>query len=209
MLLTLTLTGCVRLHAAMAVTEDDRVSGEIVAATPPTQDADPGPQLKVPQELASRVSVKAYKADGYTGTELYFNGLTFEEVRSLSTAASSTTSHYQLNFRRSGDLVTVSGSVDLTQVTADRADIQVKISFPGPVLSTNGKIDTDNSTVGWTPKPGQASMLTATVQYSSNPTTSWQGWALLVGGLTGGAALIVIVLALVAHRRSLRALETG
>ena len=54
LLLTFTLTGCVRLHAAMAVSEDDRVSGEIVAATPPTQDSDPGPQLKVPQDLTSR-----------------------------------------------------------------------------------------------------------------------------------------------------------
>jgi hypothetical protein len=200
LLAAFSLTGCMRLHAAMAVSADDRVSGEIIAATLPTQENDPGPQLKVPPELASRVTTKPYKVDAYSGTQLFFNGLTFEEVRTLSVATSASNSRYQLNFRRSGDLVTMSGSVDLTQVSADRSDIQVKISFPGGVLNTNGR-EEDGNTVAWTPKPGQASMLNATVQYAGENSNSWFGWAMLVAGLTGGAALIVVVLALVAHRR--------
>ena len=202
LLATVSLTGCVRLHAAMAVSADDRVSGEIIAATPPTADNDPGPQLRVPSELSSRVTTKPYKVDAYAGTQLFFNGLTFEEVRTLSTATSSSSSRYQLTFRRSGGLVTMSGSVDLTQVPADRADIQVKISFPGGVVDTNGR-EEEGGTISWSPKPGQASMLTATVQYAGAESNSFLGWILLVGALTGGAALIVVVLALVAHRRSL------
>jgi hypothetical protein len=202
LLATFSLTGCVRLHAAMAVSADDRVSGEIIAATPPTADNDPGPQLRVPSELSSRVTTKPYKVDAYAGTQLFFNGLTFEEVRTLSTATSSSSSRYQLTFRRSGGLVTMSGSVDLTQVPADRADIQVKISFPGGVVDTNGR-EEESGTISWSPKPGQASMLTATVQYAGAESNSFLGWILLVGALTGGAALIVVVLALVAHRRSL------
>jgi hypothetical protein len=46
-------------------------------------------------------------------------------------------------------------------------------------------------------------MLTATVQYAGTNSDGFLGWILLVGALTGGAALIVVVLALVAHRRSL------
>lgn len=202
LLAAFSLSGCVRLHAAMAVSEDDRVSGEIIAATPPTADNDPGPQLKVPSELASRVTTKPYKVDAYAGTQLFFNGLSFEEVRTLSMATSSSNSRYQLNFRRSGDLVTMSGSVDLTQVAPDRADIQVKISFPGAVVNTNGR-EEDPGTIAWSPKPGQASMLTATVQYAGTNSTSFFGWIMLVAALTGGAALIVVVLALVAHKRSL------
>ncbi|MEU5692662.1 DUF3153 domain-containing protein [Actinosynnema sp. NPDC020468] len=201
-LLALSLSGCVRLHAAMAISPDDRVSGEIVAATPPTQDNDPGPQLKVPSELASRVTTKPYKQDNYAGTQLNFSGLTFEEVRTLSMATSSSSSRYQLNFRRSGDLVTLSGSVDLSTVPVDRADIQVKISFPGEVIDTNGREEED-ATVAWAPKPGQASMITATVRYPGENEPAYGGWALLVAGLTGGAALIVVILALVSHRRSL------
>ncbi|ONI87226.1 hypothetical protein ALI22I_22525 [Saccharothrix sp. ALI-22-I] len=195
------LTGCVRLHAAMALSQDDRVSGEITAATPPTQDNDPGPQLKVPNELASRVSTKPYKVDDYVGTQLSFSGLTFEEVRALSLATSASSSRYQLSFRRSGDLVTLSGSVDLTQVPPERADIQVKISFPGEIVDTNGR-EEDNSTIAWSPKPGQASMLTATARYAGENSVSYFGWTMLVAALTGSAALIVLILAIVAHRRS-------
>ncbi|WP_447006369.1 DUF3153 domain-containing protein [Saccharothrix isguenensis] len=195
------LTGCVRLHAAMALSSDDRVSGEITAATPPTQDDDPGPQLKVPNELASRVTTKPYKVDDYVGTQLSFSGLTFEEVRTLSAATSASSSRYQLSFRRSGDLVTLSGSVDLTQVPPERSDIQVKISFPGEVVDTNGR-EEDNATVAWSPKPGQASMLTATARYAGENSVSYFGWTMLVAGLTGGAVLVVLVLALVSHRRS-------
>ncbi|QFZ17453.1 DUF3153 domain-containing protein [Saccharothrix syringae] len=202
LLAAFTLTGCVRLHAAMAVSQDDRVSGEITAATPPTRDNDPGPQLKVPEELAGRVTTKPYQLDDYVGTQLSFSALTFDEVRALSVATSASSSRYQLTFRRSGDLVTLSGSVDLTQVPPERADIQVKISFPGEVVDTNGR-EEDNATIGWTPKPGQASMLTATVRYAGPNSVSYFGWAMLVAGLTGGAALIVLVLAVVSHRRGL------
>ncbi|MFI9817253.1 DUF3153 domain-containing protein [Saccharothrix variisporea] len=195
------LTGCVRLHAAMALSQDDRVSGEIVAATPPTRDNDPGPQLRVPNELASRVTTKPYAQDNYTGTQLFFSGLTFDEVRALAAATSASSSRYQLSFRRSGDLVTMNGSVDLTQVPPERADIQVKISFPGEVVETNGR-EEESSTIAWSPKPGQASMLEATVRYAGENSPSYFGWTMLLAGLTGGAALIVVVLAIVAHRRS-------
>ncbi|MEJ2856133.1 MULTISPECIES: DUF3153 domain-containing protein [unclassified Saccharothrix] len=202
MLLALfSLTGCVRLHAAMALSQDDRVSGEIVAATPPTRDNDPGPQLRVPNELASRVTTKPYSQDNYTGTQLFFSGLTFDEVRALAAATSASSSRYQLNFRRSGDLVTMNGSVDLTQVPPERADIQVKISFPGEVVETNGR-EEESATIAWSPKAGQASMLQATVRYAGENSPSYFGWTMLLAGLTGGAALIVVVLAIVAHRRS-------
>jgi Protein of unknown function (DUF3153) len=202
LLAAFSLSGCVRLHAAMAVSEDDRVSGEIIAATPPTADNDPGPQLQVPSELASRVTTKPYKVDAYAGTQLFFNGLTFDEVRALSLATSSSSSRYQINLRRSGDLVTMSGSVDLSQVPIDRADIQVKISFPGGVVNTNG-LEEEEGTIAWNPKPGQASMLSATVQYAGPDSEGFIGWVFLVGALTGGAALIVVLLALVSHRRGL------
>ncbi|WP_367130938.1 DUF3153 domain-containing protein [Saccharothrix sp. HUAS TT1] len=197
----LSLTGCVRLHAAMALSSDDKVSGQITAATPPSRDNDPGPQLKVPEELAGRVTTEPYGADDYVGTRLSFNGLTFDEVKALSTATSASSSRYQLTFRRSGDLVTLSGSVDLTQVPPERADIQVKISFPGEIIDTNGE-EEDNATIAWSPKPGQASTLTATARYAGANSVSYFGWTMLVAGLTGGAALIVLVLAIVARRRS-------
>ncbi len=51
----------------MGVSADDRVSGQIVAATiPPIDENDKGPpQLVVPDSLAGRVRVQEYKQDGY------------------------------------------------------------------------------------------------------------------------------------------------
>jgi type 1 fimbria pilin len=204
-LAALCLSGCVRVHAAMAVSGDDHVSGDIVAATPPAQDSDPGPQLTVPPELAAKATVKPYKADGYTGTELTFDNITFDQLRNLTTSSSAANSRYQFTLRRSGELVTLSGSVDLTQVPPDHADVQVKISFPGQVVSTNGR-EEQPGTIAWSPKPGQASMLLATVSFAGDGTATWLPWAMLVGGLTGGSALIVLVLALVSHRRHVRSL---
>ena len=68
-------------------------------------------------------------------------------------------------------------------------------------VNTNGR-EEENNTIAWSPKPGQASMLQATVQYAGEESGSFLGWALLVAGLTGGAALIVVVLALIAHKRN-------
>ena len=77
----------------------------------------------------------------------------------------------------------------------------MKVSFPGKVVNTNGR-EEENNTIAWSPKPGQASMLAATVQYAGENSSSFLGWALLVAALTGGAALIVVVLALIAHKRN-------
>jgi hypothetical protein len=44
-------------------------------------------------------------------------------------------------------------------------------------------------------------MLTATVRYAGANSVSYFGWTMLVAALTGGAALIVVILAIIAHRR--------
>ena len=86
LLLTLfSLSGCVRVYAAMAVSDDDRISGEIVAATPPTQDNDPGPAAE--GAAGARRAASPPSRTGWSrtsGTQLFFNGLTFEEMRTLS-----------------------------------------------------------------------------------------------------------------------------
>lgn len=205
LLCALVLSGCVRASLTMAVTEDDRVSGELVLLTQPAREGDPGPQLKVPAELASRVRVMPHSRDGYHGSQLFFNGLTFEELRRLSFATELLSTNYRLQLRRSGGLVTLSGSVDLTALTPERTDVQLRISFPGRVASTNGKVQADG--ISWSPKAGQITEVAATVSYADQRTESWQQWALIVGGGTGTVALLVYVMAFVAHRRYVAKLE--
>lgn len=207
MLATLTalaLSGCVRVQAALAVSEDDLVSGQVVIASIATGQDDKGPALTVVPELANRVKAAAYSADGYVGNRVEFQDLTFAEVALLSQTLT-VGKQYRLNFRRSGDLVTMSGSVDLSELPADRADVQLKVAFPGSVVQTNGA--NDNGTVSWSPKPGAATEFLATVQYNNQSGVSWTKWMALVGAIAVAVALLVVALALFTHRRGRRAAE--
>jgi phosphatidylinositol mannoside-binding LppM-like protein len=46
--------GCVRVHAAMAVSTDDQVSGDLVVASLPSAGNSRGPQLAIPTSLSDR-----------------------------------------------------------------------------------------------------------------------------------------------------------
>ena len=200
MLAMLALSGCVRMHVALAVSQDDLVSGEMIIAALPTKDGDPGPTLTVPAELTDRVRMEKYAADGYVGQKVTLTELRFSDVTSLSETITSGSQQYRLNFRRSGDLVSMSGSIDLTQLPADRADVQIKMAFPGSINRTNGI--QDEGTVTWQPKPGAVTEFGVTAEYTDTSGGSWIKWALIMGAAAIGVALIVLLLALMVHRHS-------
>jgi hypothetical protein len=195
------LSGCIRVHAALAVSPDDRVSGELVVASVQVNEQDTGPILTIPPELNDQVRAEKYFQDGYVGQKVTFTNLRFVDVAQLVQSISET-KQYRLSLRRAGDLVTLAGSVDLSQVPVDRADVQIKVAFPGSVSRTNG--DEDGGTVSWSPKPGNVTEFDAIAQYSTGTGNSWVRWALLVGGAALLAAVVASLLALMAHRRSLR-----
>jgi hypothetical protein len=200
--LVCSLSGCLRVHAALAVTPDDRVSGTLVVASLPVNDQDQGPTLTIPPELADRVRAEKYVQDNYVGQKVSFDNLRFVDLAQLVETISEA-KQYRLSLRRAGDLVTLAGSIDLTQVPAERADIQIKIAFPGPVARTDG--DEDDNVVTWTPKPTTVTEFNAIAEYSTSNSDSWVRWALLVGGAALLASIVATLLALIAHRRSLSA----
>ena len=201
-LLTTSLTGCLRVHAALAASQDDVVSGEVVVAALPRNQEDKGPTLTIPPELSDRVRMEPYAADGYVGQKLTLTNVPFAEfavlVESISTAE-----QYRISFHRSGSLVSLAGAIDLTRVPAERADVQVKVAFPGTVTRTNG--DNTDGTITWEPKPGAVTEFNATTQYANASGVSWTQWVAMVGGGAVLVALAVVLLALSAHRRTLRA----
>jgi hypothetical protein len=199
--LLLSLTGCVRIHAALAVSSDDQISGDLVIAALPVSKDDDGPNLTVPPELAEKVHIEPYTADGYVGQKVTITGLRFTELQILVDSIS-TLQQYRLSFRRSGDLVSLAGSIDLTRVPKDRADVQVKIAFPGRVIRTNG--DNTDGTISWSPKPTAVTEFSATAQYSNQAGVSWTQWVVIVGGGAIGVSVLVVLLALFTHRRNLR-----
>jgi len=199
-------TGCLRVQVAAAVRADDTVTGEIVIASVAADQNDAGAVVEAPDGLEARVEAQPYRQDGYAGTRLLFNELTFEEFGRLGDVAGGERNRLRLQLRRAGDLVLFSGRVDLLQVAApERLDVAVRMSFPGRVTSTNGQ-QTDEE-VSWRPPAGQVSDLSATVRYADPAVTPWTRWAALVGGMTGVVVLAVLLLALLAHRRSLRPIE--
>jgi hypothetical protein len=199
--LLVSLTGCVRIHAALAVSTDDQISGELVIAALPVSKDDDGPNLTVPHELAEKVRTEPYTADGYVGQKVTITGLRFTEL-TLLVDSISTLRQYRLSFRRSGDLVSLAGSIDLTRVPKDRADVQVKIAFPGRVIRSNG--DNTDGTISWSPKPTAVTEFSATAQYSNAAGVSWTQWVAIVGGGAIGVSVLVVLLALFAHRRGLK-----
>src|SRR6266496_194207 len=200
--LVCSLSGCLRVHAALAISPDDRVSGELIIATYAVSDQDNGPVLTIPPELNDQVRAEKYAVDGYVGQKVTFSNLRFADLAQLVQTISEA-KQYRLSLRRAGALVTLAGSIDLTQVPKDRADVQIKVAFPGTVSRTNG--DEKDGTVSWSPKPGAVTEFDAIAQYSSGSDNSWVRWALLVFGSALLAAIVITLLALIVHRRTVSA----
>ncbi|MGV9680511.1 LppM family (lipo)protein [Nocardia sp. NPDC003482] len=188
------LAGCLRVQVSMGVSSNDRVSGRIVAAAVPVNDKDKGPVLKAPETLASKVRVEPYSQDGYVGSQVYFDDLTFGEVQQLSGLSDQTQGMFNLQFVRTGDRVTLTGRVDLKTLPPQGSDVQFTVAFPSRVATTNGNREGD-SIVSWKLPAGDVSTVRAEVSYADPNTRSFAGWAGIVGGITLAVAALVAVLA--------------
>ncbi len=178
----------------MGVSADDRVSGQIVAAVVPEDENDKGPQLVVPDSLSSKVRVQAYNQDGYVGSQAFFSDLTFGDVEQLGHLSAENSGTFQIQLKRTGDLVSLDGKVDLKAVPTQGSDVQFTIAFPARVATTNGNREGD-SIVSWKLPPGDVSTMRAEVKYADPSTRSFAGWAGIMGGVTIGVAAIVAALA--------------
>lgn len=199
----LAASGCVQVRATISISAADQVSGDVVVAALPTG-GQQGPALTIAPTLASRVNTTPYTNNGFVGEEITFHNLTFDELALLTTTISTNSEHYQLTLRRSGNQVSLAGSVDLTQVPAQNSDVRIKVSFPGTIVRTDGTAQGD--TVSWQPQAGQVTTFGATAQYATAATSAypWSFWALMIG--LGGTliAAFVTLLALWARRWNLR-----
>lgn len=188
------LTGCLRVQVSMGVSANDRVSGQIVAAVVPMNEQDKGPQLTPPDSLAGKIRVQEYKMDGYVGSQAFFSDLTFGDIQQLGSMSDQASGGFQLSLRRTGDLVTLDGKVDLKTVPVQGTDVQFTIAFPARVATTNGTREGD-SIVSWKLPAGEVTNLRAEVRYADPNTRSFAGWAGIMGGVALGVAAIVAALA--------------
>lgn len=197
------LTGCLRAQISMGVSADDRVSGQIVAATVPTSDSDTGPQLVAPSSLADKIRISEYDEDGYVGTEARFSDLSFGDVQTLGSMSEQAVGSFQLVLQRSGDTVTLDGSADLQSVPVQGSDVQFTIAFPARIGTTNGTREGDNI-ITWKLPAGEIATMRAEVNYPDPNTRSFAGWAGIVGGVTIGVAAIIGAMAWVNRNPPIR-----
>lgn len=187
------LGGCTRVRAALAVQGDDTVAGDVVLGTA----GGPPPGITLAPALVGRVSVTPYEEEGYEGSRLQFSGLRFDELNSLVTVSPAGAGRFRMNLRRAGNRIVLNGQVDLTAMPVDRADVQLKVAFPGDVVSADGKMD--GNAVAWGFTPGQVSEFSAVIGAPDPAAPSVASWALLIAAIVAAAALSAIMLAK-AHR---------
>ncbi|HET8992507.1 MAG TPA: DUF3153 domain-containing protein [Rhodococcus sp. (in: high G+C Gram-positive bacteria)] len=188
------LTGCLRVQTSMGISSDDRVSGQVVAATIPIDENDKGPELTVPSALAGKVRIQEYAQDGYVGSQVFFSDLTFGDVQQLATMSDQSAGSFQLSLQRAGDLVSLTGRVDLEAAPERGTDVQFTIAFPARVATTNGDRESD-SIVSWKLPAGEVSTLRAEVRYSDPNTRGFAGWAGIVAGGATAVTLLIGALA--------------
>lgn len=192
--------GCVRARVAIAVNDNDLVTGEMVVAVVVQSEQEPGAVVKPPADLAGKIRTEPYRQDGYAGTRVLFTELTFDELDRLMKTSADAPAGLQFELRRAGGLVVLNGRVDMSGVpNPERADVQLRFSFPGTIIGTNG--DHQDETVSWIAEPGKVTDLTATVRYAEPGTRSWEQWALLLSGMAGSVVVIIALLAYYTHRR--------
>lgn len=172
--------GCVRIRASLTVSEDDLVSGQIIAAAQPTEGDETGPQLTDDNlPFAQKVAISEYDRDGYIGSYATFSNLNFGELPQLATM-NPEAAGVDLSLRRAGDLVILEGRFDLTSLTDTEADVSITVAFPGEVTSTNGnRVATE--VVEWDLEPGIVNTLSAQARYTDPSARSFTGAAIAVG----------------------------
>jgi hypothetical protein len=183
------LGGCTQVHTALAIQSDDTVTGDIVIGTA----GGPAPEITVPPPLGGEVSVTPYQDAGYVGSRLRFSGLRFDQVNSLVAVAPKAAGRMKFELRRAGGLIALSGQVDLSAVPVDRADVQLKVAYPGDLVSTDGQ--DDSGTVSWVFTPGQVSQFNAVISSADPSAPSVARWSLLVAAVVAAAAVSVVLLA--------------
>jgi hypothetical protein len=135
------------------------------------------------------VTVEEYDQGGFKGQKITLDKVPFSEFQKGGDSG-------DLTISREGNLVTLNGFLDLSMEDSGNsedefsqaiasslfasADLQIRINFPAPVVSTTGELSEDRRTVTWQPKIGDRLDLTTTVELPSPPIFLFAGIGILV-----------------------------
>ncbi len=220
LLLSPLMAGCLE----RSTTVGDRYSGSVIVATSPDNPRG-APQLDLPESMMGQVSVTEYKetpeesaapsgsadrddrsgdagngeeAVTRVGSRASFSDLTAGQFGQLgdiiADAYGETSLTMDLTAKRSGEVVRFRGDTDLSELIPGRDFVQLTVTFGGPVTATNGD-QVGESTVTWTPAPGEPSDFTADATYPDPATAAVSSWSWFVAIVCLIAVLIIARLA--------------
>lgn len=171
--LALVLSGCMRMHINLAITENDTVNGEIIMAfedeairsmgMEPSEAWDSmGGDSMLESFPTDQGTVEDYAEDGYTGKRIVLNEAPISAFAGGSQDGS-------LSITREGDEFVVTGKLDLTDDSGasdsipsyllDSFDIRVTVAFPGKVTESSGEINGNQTT--WIATYGEVTDISA------------------------------------------------
>ncbi|MCK0440967.1 hypothetical protein MUG78_16275 [Gordonia alkaliphila] len=197
----LALTGLLSSCMTRSETVGDQFSGVvIVAANPETGPS--VPKFDVPASLAGSVHVGSFPNEfsekdreqqkpegqedneqasspvGKVGSRLTYTNLTagqFSQLGDIISSALDSGATIDLSATRSGDIVRMRGAAALTELAPALYYVSITVEFAGPVVATNGTRAGDTS-VTWTPVPGQTAEFNADVEYADPATAALPSW---------------------------------
>jgi len=185
LILSFTLSGCIKFDLALEINRDSTVSGTFVYAVSDAL-ASFGTSSEITDPTNSFVDTKAegvtaseYKQGGFTGTKI-----TLDHVP-LSAFDQPGSDSGELKIIQNGNIITLKGVLDLTSTDGNSssgsewgdelansilstADLNISVKFPVKVLSTTGSLSEDGRTVSWKPKIGEKIDLTTSVELPSS-----------------------------------------
>lgn len=182
-----------KVDAAMAINEDNTVTGSIVMAldkrmtslTGKSQDQLVSTITVAPEKIAKGTVVQPYQDDLFIGRRYVFTNVPLNDFHGTD-QVSVTVVHEARAYLFNGvaDLRTVNLADPAVQRFANMFAFKVSVTFPGNVVESNGTVS--GRTVTWSPKAGESMPMHARAEI---PAGSWKPWAL---GL--GVFLVVVVI---------------
>jgi hypothetical protein len=206
------LTGCFTADVRLTVTADDTVSGEAVVAVDRAVVERSGSVTDVVADLvrdvlptdppSGSVTISPYEDPDRVGVTVALADVGLEAFSGATDGAAPV-----LQITRDDDHYLVSGRVDLTwqslkveddpkaQQLLAEATVSLQLTFPGPVVTTNGSIDdADRNRVAWDLPMGETSDLQAVAETAPSPNSMLFAAAtgvLLLAGVGTAIALLL------------------
>ena len=210
------LTGCFTADVRLTVAADDTVSGEAVVAVDRAVVERSGSVTDVVADLvrdvlptdppSGSVKISPYEDPERVGVTVALADVGLEAFSGATDGAAPV-----LQITRDDDQYLVSGRVDLTwqslgveddpkaQQLLTEATVSLQLTFPGPVVTTNGSVDdADQNRAAWNLPMGETSDLQAAAETA--PSANTPLFAVAAGGLLLAVVGTAFVLRLRRHR---------